>query len=485
MFFPMFGRNARRRLSKRPYRPESHLTVETLEGRIVLTASIGFDTRLGIVSIMGSEAADVASLSQQGKNVVVSLTGVTSKTYKVSQVKLVDFKGLGGDDSFTNNTAIRSRADGGAGSDTLRGGSGIDDLRGGSEDDRLFGNIGNDSLYGGGGSDTIDGGAGNDREYGEAGDDDLYGGVGDDALYGGSDNDDIYGDAGNDSLYGQAGDDHLDGRRGRDRIYGGAGLDREDDSDDRFSDGDDNGDGYDNDHDRPVNPVVATPITFAETEPGVSTAQVTGESTNERDRDYYSFTASVTQTLTVTITPDANGRYAELEVKNGTNGRKLLELEPSENGVASAQMPVVAGSSYVIVARSPYDYVAVGYTLGFRLDNSIISPIIGTEVVFDETGFAQLAGTVVGEHSKRIYSLTATTSGSLNVSILPDANGRYAELEVVNRTTRRKLLELEPSERNGRTSGTIAVVAGETYVIEIESPFDRVAVDFKVTLQLS
>jgi hypothetical protein len=148
-------------------------------------------------------------------------------------------------------------------------------------------------------------------------------------------------------------------------------------------------------------------------------------------------------------------------------------------------MPVVAGSSYVIVVRSPYDYVAVGYTVGFRLDNSIISPIIGTEVVFDATGFAQLAGTVVGEHSKQMYSFTATTSASLNMSILPDANGRYAELEVVNRTTRRKLLELEPSERNGLTSGTIAVVAGETYVIEIESPFDRVAVAFTVNLQLS
>ena len=481
----MFSRNARRLLLKRPYRPESHLTLETLEGRVVMTASIGFDTRHGIVSIMGSEAVDVASVSQQGTNVVVSLNGVTSKTYKVSQVKLVDFKGLGGDDSFTNNTPIRSRADGGAGSDTLRGGSGIDDLRGGGEDDRLFGNLGNDSLYGGGGSDTIDGGAGNDREYGEAGDDDLYGGVGDDALYGGSDNDDIYGDAGNDSLYGEAGDDHLDGRSGRDRIYGGAGLDREDDSDDRFSDGDDDGDGYDNDHDRPVSPVVATPLTFAETEPGVSTAQMTGESTNERDRDYYSFTASATETLTVSIAADANGRYAEVEIKNGTTGQKLLEMEPSENGVASAQMPVVAGASYVIVVRSPYDSLAVVYTVGLKLDNSTISAIIGTEVVFDATGFAQLAGTVVGEHSKSIYSFTATTTGSLKVSILPDANGRSTELEVENRTTRRKLLELEPSERKGRTSGTIAVVAGQTYVIEIDSPFDRVAVAFTVNLQLS
>ena len=231
--------------------------------------------------------------------------------------------------------------------------------------------------------------------------------------------------------------------------------------------------------------MVATPLTFAETEPGVSTAQMTGESTNERDRDYYSFTASATETLTVSIAADANGRYAEVEIKNGTTGRKLLEMEPSENGVASAQMPVVADASYVIVVRSPYDSLAVVYTVGLKLDNSTISAIIGTEVVFDATGFAQLAGTVVGEHSKSIYSFTATTTGSLKVSILPDANGRSTELEVENRTTRRKLLELEPSERKGRTSGTIAVVAGQTYVIEIDSPFDRVAVAFTVNLQLS
>lgn len=479
-------RRARRNSATRSCRPEPHLRVESLEGRIVLTASIGFDVRQGIISIVGSEAGDVASVSQQGRNVIVSLTGVTSKTYAASKVKLIDFKGLGGDDSFTNNTSIRSRADGGAGSDTLRGGSGVDDLRGGDNDDRLFGNLGNDILYGGSGNDSIDGGRGNDREYGEAGDDDLYGGDGDDSLYGGNNNDDVHGDAGNDSLYGEAGDDHLDGRTGRDRIYGGAGLDREDDTDDRFVDGDDDGDGYDNDYDRPVAPgLVVTPVTFTQTSPGVSTAQVTGESANERDRDYYSFTATATQTLTVTIQPDASGRYAELEVKNGTTGRKLLELEPSENGVTSAQLPVVAGTTYVIVAQSPFDYVAVGYTIDLTLDDSPISPIIGTEVVFDSAGFAQLTGTVIGEHSKRIYSFTATSSGSMNVTILPDANNRYAELEVANRTTRRKLLELEPSERFGRTSGTIAVVAGETYVIEIESPYDRLSVDFTVNLQLS
>lgn len=477
-------RHARRTSARRPYRPESHLVVENLEGRIVLTASIGFNARQGLVSILGTEAADVATVNVQGRNVVVSLTGVASRTFKASQVRFIDFKGFGGDDTFTTNTSIRSRADGGLGADTLRGGSGIDDLRGGADNDRLFGNGGNDVLSGGTGDDLLDGGAGNDRESGDAGDDDIYGGTGNDSLYGGADSDDIYGDAGNDGLYGEAGDDILDGRSGRDRIVGGLGLDREDDADDRFEDGDSDGDGYDNDHDRPVNPGLATPITFTETAPGVSTAQLTGESVGERDRDYYSFTASATQTLTITVDPDATGRFADVEVKDGTTGRKLLELEPSEGGIVTAQMRVVAGTTYVLKVESPFDHVAVGYTVDLTLDDSAISPIIGTEVVFDPTGFAQLTGTVVGE-TKRIYSFTATTTGSLTVTMRPDAAGRYAELELRNQTTRRELLELEPSERRGRTTGTVAVVAGETYVIEIEGPEKRLSMGFTVDLRLS
>lgn len=481
----MNRRRTRRTSARRTSRAESHLVVENLEGRIVLTASIGFDARQGLVSVVGSEAGDVATVNVQGRNVVVSLTGVASRTFRTAQVRSIDFKGLGGDDSFTNNTAIRSRADGGVGDDTLRGGSGVDDLRGGADDDRLFGNGNNDVLSGGTGDDTLDGGAGNDREYGDAGDDDIYGGTGNDALYGGADDDDIYGDIGNDGLYGEAGDDILDGRSGRDRIVGGTGLDREDDADDRFEDGDSDGDGYDNDHDRPVNPGLATAITFTETAPpGVSTARLTGESTGERDRDYYSFTAAATRTLTITVVADANGRFADVEVKDGTTGRKLLELEPTEDGIATAQMRVVAGTAYVLKVESPFDHVAVGYTVDLTLDDTPISPIIGTEIVFDSTGFARLTGTVADD-TRRIYSFTATASGSLNVTIRPGAAGRYAQLELKNRTTGQTLLELEPAERRGRTTGTVAVVAGQTYVIEIESADEGLPTDFAVELQLS
>ena len=44
-----------------------------------------------------------------------------------------------------------------------------------------------------------------------------------------------------------ANDDWLDGGAGGDRLVGDAGLDRESDSQDRFAEGEDDGDGYDND----------------------------------------------------------------------------------------------------------------------------------------------------------------------------------------------------------------------------------------------
>jgi hypothetical protein len=47
-----------------------------------------------------------------------------------------------------------------------------------------------------------------------------------------------------------ANDDWLDGGLGGDRLVGYAGLDRESDSQNRFAEGEDDGDGYDNDYDR-------------------------------------------------------------------------------------------------------------------------------------------------------------------------------------------------------------------------------------------
>lgn len=469
--------------------PGSHLEVESLEPRIVLAADLGIEFRKGVVTITGSEGNDVAEVSQPTRNtVVVSLSGVASKSFRASSVKTIVFNGLGGDDVFTNNTAIRSRADGGTGADVLRGGRASDDLRGGDDDDQLFGNGGNDTLHGGTGDDFVDGGDGNDKAYGEAGEDDIYGGRGRDTLRGGTENDDLYGNDDNDDLDGEQGDDYLDGQRGRDRIRGGSGLDREDDAEDRFEDGDRDDDGYDDDHDAPVNPDLATTITFlpADAAPETNqTAQITGESLNERDRKYYKFVAPAGKsTLTVTLLPDANGMYAELEIKNGTTGGEVLELEPAENGITTAAMSVVPGTLYIVKVNSSYDFRPAGYTADLLLDNSAVSPIIGTEIVLGSNGAALLTGSLTSNEKKKLYSFTATTNGTLSVAIQP-VNGRSAEVEVENRATSVEVLELDPDSRNGRNSGSFAVVAGQTYVFQIEKPSDSISIDYIVSLQLS
>jgi len=75
------------------------------------------------------------------------------------------FYGGAHNDTFYNNTNIRSEAYGGHGSDTLHGGSGRDRLEGGDGVDRLYGGDGDDDIYGGMDADWI---------YGEGGNDNLY-----------------------------------------------------------------------------------------------------------------------------------------------------------------------------------------------------------------------------------------------------------------------------------------------------------------------
>lgn len=131
-------------------------------------------------------------------------------------------------------------------------------LRGGSNADQLIGGVGNDQLMGGAGTDTLDGGAGNDAAWGGVGNDQVMGGDGNDKLYGddgtdslwgGLGDDQLSGNAGNDALQGEDGNDWFDGGTGSDQIVGGDGLDMEVDTGDGFTDGDTDGDGFDNDYD--------------------------------------------------------------------------------------------------------------------------------------------------------------------------------------------------------------------------------------------
>lgn len=249
---------------------EGCLFAERLEARLVLASGIGFDRGTRTVVITGSSGNDVAEVRQLGSSVVISLAtadGRSSRTIAASSVARIAFTGLSGDDTFTNLTGVPSRADGGPGMDLLRGGRAADELIGGDDGDVLRGGAGNDrlvggsgrdellgdegadALWGGVGGDSMHGGRGNDGVFGEDGDDVLHGGGENDAVIGGKGGDELFGGPGSDSLDAGEGDDRLDGERGSDRLVGGDGLDREVDVQDRFVDGDDDGDGFDNDYD--------------------------------------------------------------------------------------------------------------------------------------------------------------------------------------------------------------------------------------------
>ena len=135
------------------------------------------------------------------------------------------FNGHAGNDTFQNNTGIRSTAHGGDGNDRLYGGYGTNFLYGDAGNDEIFGmhttrpRFGGDYLFGGTGDDYLSRRQDSDYLYGEAGNDVLIGNGGNDLLVGGT---------GRDWLYGGLGDDTLDGGDDGDRDYlnSGAGHDK-------------------------------------------------------------------------------------------------------------------------------------------------------------------------------------------------------------------------------------------------------------------
>lgn len=138
-----------------------------------------------ITGTSGDDGASVGIYSQDPSFVFVTFNA-TSKFVPRADFTRIEFRGLAGDDTFTNSTGIPCTADGGAGNDTLRGGYGRDVLIGGP---------GNDALYGGGDDDTLYGGPGNDWLYGEGGNDTLVTvGGGRDFLYGGDGLDSLWAD---------------------------------------------------------------------------------------------------------------------------------------------------------------------------------------------------------------------------------------------------------------------------------------------------
>ena len=155
-----------------------------------------------------------------------------------------------GNDAITNNSAIGSVFDGGAGVDMLtgsaattnagrdvsiRGGDGDDTIDGRAGADSLGGDLGSDHLIGGDGQDSLVGrttavgapGDGGDLLEGGPGVDSLAGGSGSDVLFGGPDVDELDGEEDGDVVYAGGGDDRFrETRDGAvDQLFGDAGDD--------------------------------------------------------------------------------------------------------------------------------------------------------------------------------------------------------------------------------------------------------------------
>ena len=202
----------------------------------------------GELFLRGGEGADVATISRSGNQVTAALTGAETTSFPAADVDSILFVGLGGNDRFTNNTAIDSVAFGQAGNDTLVGGSGNDRLIAGSGNDVLRGNAGDDELRGGiDGTKELFGDAGNDRLFGGTQRNEINGGTGDDVVFGGPEIDIVFGGEGADQLYPGHGDNVVRGGSGDDLVIAGIGDDSifGEDGEDRIyaSDGDDSVDG--------------------------------------------------------------------------------------------------------------------------------------------------------------------------------------------------------------------------------------------------
>src|SRR5262245_49056514 len=107
-------------------------SLDTLTDRVVPSVSLVN----GDLHVSSTHGADVVRIRQLGANYEVSEGNVVT-FIPVSRVTGGDivFNGLGGNDSFTNATYLRSQVNGGAGNDTLSGGYGTDRLEGGGGSD--------------------------------------------------------------------------------------------------------------------------------------------------------------------------------------------------------------------------------------------------------------------------------------------------------------------------------------------------------------
>lgn len=220
--------------------------LEALELRRMLSVTVDFQPKLGMLTVTGSDKPDVIEVRledvQDGKQVGTSVLVLDQGqiVYKgfdaPGTFAVVQVYGAYGDDTLimTNSGApVRTFLYGDDGADEL-----IATNAYGAPGTEVFGGAGNDVImlhadkgatvghraFGDGGDDLILGSELGDWLYGDSNVKEPAK-FGNDTIFAGEGNDLLFGAEGDDLLCGEGGDDYLEGGLGSDLVDGGAGFD--------------------------------------------------------------------------------------------------------------------------------------------------------------------------------------------------------------------------------------------------------------------
>ena len=391
---------------------------ESLESRAMLSAT--FDVGTGVLTLQGTERADVISVSKgrdAGSVVVRGVDGVKKDTV-FTQVSGVVIETFGGNDKVSIGRGIRA-PNGALMSFTIDVGNGNDSVDAGDGNDTIRGRDGNDTIRGRGGDDRIEGGNGNDSCNGEGGNDDLSGGAGVDSLAGGIGNDKMSGDDGNDLVSGDDGDDSIQGGSGRDSLNGGNGRDRVDGGAD----------------DDTING-------------GSADDNLRGESGRDTIR----------------------GGTGNDSISGGTDDDSIFGDDGDDDldgGSGKDRIRGGRGADESLDDDKIAD-VDAGDRKG-RGSNSGGGTSAGS-IVFSG-GLASVTGSSATKKDKQFFSFVAPAGATLlRVEILPDSNGKYADLELEDVVTSLTVVELEPSETGVSVRSGLPIVAGRSYSLRMRAP---------------
>ena len=401
---------------------------ESLESRAMLSAT--YDVGTGVLTLQGTERADVISVSKgrdAGSVVVRGVDGV-QKDAVFTQVSGVVIETFGGNDKVSIGRGVRA-PNGALMSFTIDVGNGNDSVEAGDGNDTIRGGDGNDSIRGRGGDDRIEGGNGNDSCNGEGGNDDLSGGAGVDSLAGGLGNDKMSGDDGNDLVSGDDGDDSIQGGSGRDTLNGGNGRDGvEGGADDDTING---GSADDNLRGESGRDTIRGGTGNDSISGGTDDDSIFGDDGDD----------------------DLDGGSGKDRIRGGRGADESLD----DDKIAD----VDAGDRRGRGSNSGGGSGGGSSSGGGTSAGSIVFA----------GGLASVTGSSATKKDKQFYSFVAPAGATLlRVEILPDSNGKYADLELEDVATSLTVAELEPSETGVSVREGLAIVAGRSYSLRLRAP---------------